>query len=516
MGLTAAEAFMLICFILLLLLSLWMETTREATKFNDEFTPGQRAAAVLYREQLQSFGQKLEDSKSFEQLVVAAGGEGRLRDALIVLQEFSGIPVQEVADRIRLLDEDVVKRISEAAVELEPNTKLSLAELTELEAFPAIIDVANNAPNELLDSIKKLREYQATGLSAEEMQGLLASIEHLRDAELISGERVASEIRKRAGSLISSMGGEILDNGNVVFPESLLFDPGRSNIKPVFEEVLSNFCVPWLEVLYGFDTSLRNIQIEGHASSEWNGTNTDGAFRNNLDLSQARAANVYKRCLDFADATEFKDWAKSRLAAVGYSSARPVLDTNSKEDRVLSRRVVFAVDLKTLDDMVIENFLDVDAEHDVPIFGEDVKSTVTVEPEFDLHSLPTPSLYIDLGYKTLQGTVDSVTDGDTITVAAQKVRIQGLHAPELSDPFGEDARRFMENHYLDQPIECLMSGERTFDRLVGVCFVDEIDIAGELVRAGLGLDCPSFSFGRYALLEQKSAQSSMELPSYCQ
>jgi hypothetical protein len=44
-------------------------------------------------------------------------------------------------------------------------------------------------------------------------------------------------------------------------------------------------------------------------------------------------------------------WARARMAAVGYSSSRPVL-ADGAEDRERSRRVVFAIDTQTEDELV--------------------------------------------------------------------------------------------------------------------------------------------------------------------
>jgi hypothetical protein len=44
------------------------------------------------------------------------------------------------------------------------------------------------------------------------------------------------------------------------------------------------------------------------------------------------------------------------------------------------------------------------------------------------------------------------------------------------------------------PLAC----ERTYDRCVGICYLDATDIAAEMVRRGLARDCPRYRGGRYA------------------
>lgn len=112
----------------------------------------------------------------------------------------------------------------------------------------------------------------------------------------------------------------------------------------------------------------------------------------------------------------------------------------------------------------------------------------------------------------LIGTVTHVRDGDTIEVGDVAVRLQGLHAPEGNEVGGSDATAFMTNLVLGRGLVCNLTGERSHDRLIGICYLDGKDIAAELVAAGLGRDCPRYSGGRYAPLDRRP---DMLLPDYC-
>lgn len=114
----------------------------------------------------------------------------------------------------------------------------------------------------------------------------------------------------------------------------------------------------------------------------------------------------------------------------------------------------------------------------------------------------------------LVGTVTRVRDGDTIEIEGQAVRLNGLHAPEMSDPGGRDARRFMVNFVEGRTVVCNLNGEQSFDRLIGRCFFGGRDIAIPLIQAGLGRDCPRYSGGRYRQYET-AASRRWELPGYC-
>ncbi|RUR34778.1 hypothetical protein ELY33_00950 [Vreelandella andesensis] len=350
MGLTAAEAFMLISFILLLLLGLWRQNANEKIaeieNFISNLSSTQRIMAIRYKDDLD----KLAQLSEYEEVIQKAKSPEEIIAALDVYNRVNNIDPDDVEKRVQLLDEQLVQRLAEAAV-LMPEPKLrTLIDLAKLEELPTI-----NELNEKAEEQARLQEelvtYTETGLTPEEV----AEIGELRRNAGRTGADVAAAIREQAGDTIERLGGEILENGNVIFPDSVLFDSGSAEIKPLFDSVLSQFCRPWFEILYDADQSLSRVQIEGHASSDWNDSPPNQAFENNLDLSQRRAGAVFKRCLAYGGEDEVAQWARSRLAAIGFSSSRPIL-TNGLENREKSRRVVFAIDTRSEEDAITGEF----------------------------------------------------------------------------------------------------------------------------------------------------------------
>ncbi|MFP4125342.1 MAG: thermonuclease family protein [Alphaproteobacteria bacterium] len=109
-----------------------------------------------------------------------------------------------------------------------------------------------------------------------------------------------------------------------------------------------------------------------------------------------------------------------------------------------------------------------------------------------------------------------VIDGDTIEIAGRKFRLEGLHAPEVGEPGGAAATRFMRDLLSERRVACAPTGDTSYDRLVAVCRLPgEGDIAAALVRAGLGRDCERYSDGRYARFET-TAGARLPLPGYCE
>ena len=119
-----------------------------------------------------------------------------------------------------------------------------------------------------------------------------------------------------------------------------------------------------------------------------------------------------------------------------------------------------------------------------------------------------------------------VIDGDTIVLSEQNihVRLNGVDAPEVQhprhptdDPFGPESRDEMRAIIGEQSVHCDLNGERSYERLVGVCYLpDGTDIGAEIIRRGLALDCARWSFGRYRALEPDGVREIIHQASYCE
>lgn len=114
----------------------------------------------------------------------------------------------------------------------------------------------------------------------------------------------------------------------------------------------------------------------------------------------------------------------------------------------------------------------------------------------------------------ISGIATHVRDGDTIEINGTAIRLDGLHAPELSEPLGSIAKAAMVRHVLGKIVTCTFIGDQTHDRIVGICYLNDEDIAAWLVSQGLARDCPHFSGGRYKKLEREPG-ASLPLPNYC-
>ena len=118
--------------------------------------------------------------------------------------------------------------------------------------------------------------------------------------------------------------------------------------------------------------------------------------------------------------------------------------------------------------------------------------------------------------QTLHGPA-TVHDGDTIYVLGTPVRIEGIDAPELSEPAGDRSRRVMQEIIGVGTVTCTSRGQHSYKRIVAVCRRDRdhVDIGAQMVIRGAALDCAHYSGGRYSDLEPAGIRAVLPAKPYC-
>tara|TARA_B100000212_G_scaffold287880_1_gene228788 strand:+ start:562 stop:1221 length:660 start_codon:yes stop_codon:yes gene_type:complete len=123
---------------------------------------------------------------------------------------------------------------------------------------------------------------------------------------------------------------------------ALLFKTGSDQLTLRFEQILSEFWVEFAEILSTYSEDIREVRIEGHTSSEWASTDTQGSYFNNMRLSQERTRTTLQYCYNITP-DRMKLWVRSKVTANGMSFSRLVVDSSGAEDSAASRRVEFTV-----------------------------------------------------------------------------------------------------------------------------------------------------------------------------
>lgn len=144
----------------------------------------------------------------------------------------------------------------------------------------------------------------------------------------------------------------------VVVPEGLLkFEQGRAEIPAGGKDFVREFIPKLVATACSVElkAGISSIVVEGHASSE-------GDEARNLRLSQARSIAVVQDSLDVLDnggsgnASAYHKCFVDLVSATGRGSAEPIKVVGI-EDRSLSRRVVFKIRVKSLEQRGFETKL---------------------------------------------------------------------------------------------------------------------------------------------------------------
>lgn len=95
-----------------------------------------------------------------------------------------------------------------------------------------------------------------------------------------------------------------------------------------------------------------------------------------------------------------------------------------------------------------------------------------------------------------------VIDGDTIDIGGVRIRLAGIDAPEMDHPFGKNAKWALIQLCKAQEVRAVFAEGMTHDRTVATCYLpDGRDLSAEMVKAGMAIDWPKFSGGKYSHLE---------------
>jgi micrococcal nuclease len=115
--------------------------------------------------------------------------------------------------------------------------------------------------------------------------------------------------------------------------------------------------------------------------------------------------------------------------------------------------------------------------------------------------IPVPLIQEESGPRVIRGPC-WVIDGDTIVINKIRIRLAGIDAPELDQPYGNIAKGFLMGFCRGQVVNATTEGGTSYERTVATCRLDDgRDLSAEMVQAGLALDWAKYSGGQYRHLE---------------
>lgn len=110
--------------------------------------------------------------------------------------------------------------------------------------------------------------------------------------------------------------------------------------------------------------------------------------------------------------------------------------------------------------------------------------------------------------------VISIHDGDTITVLngkeQTKVRLFGIDAPELKQPYGKKSKQFLANLIAGEVVEVDENGKDRYKRTIGTIYLNGADINAQMVANGYAWAYRKFS-KKYTAQESKAKSQRLGL-----
>ena len=155
--------------------------------------------------------------------------------------------------------------------------------------------------------------------------------ERLR-AEALDLQHYRSEFFGRMRDILGSQEGVEVVGDRFVFPSEVLFAPGSATLNAEGQAQVARVAGVirgiMADIPPGIDWILR---VDGHTDDTPVGAS--GAFRDNWDLSQARALSVVRYMIDA------EGIPADRLAATGFGQYQPIAAGTTPEDRARNRRI---------------------------------------------------------------------------------------------------------------------------------------------------------------------------------
>lgn len=126
--------------------------------------------------------------------------------------------------------------------------------------------------------------------------------------------------------------------------DGLVFKQGSSTLTSAHKSVLDDFMPRLLKVLKNYRAQIKNLQLNGYTSTEWNAPKTQ-RYLKNARLSNDRAMSILDYSYTLNRVHSYHDWISQILSTDGYSYSNLIYADN-KENKIRSRRVEFEIELK--------------------------------------------------------------------------------------------------------------------------------------------------------------------------
>lgn len=107
--------------------------------------------------------------------------------------------------------------------------------------------------------------------------------------------------------------------------------------------------------------------------------------------------------------------------------------------------------------------------------------------------------------ETVEGFPEIVGAG-TVRIGVETIRLHGIATAPLGSPVEIEARGWLHRRIGARRVYCHFdpTAEKQENARSGVCEIEGLDVSALLVEAGMAIDCPARSKGRYRLQQQRA------------
>lgn len=114
--------------------------------------------------------------------------------------------------------------------------------------------------------------------------------------------------------------------------------------------------------------------------------------------------------------------------------------------------------------------------------------------------------------RIITARIVGVHDGDSITALAAgnvqlKVRLEGIDAPELKQPFSQQAKQALSTMVFGKTVSLHVTGRDRYKRTLAVVVADGVNVNLALVRLGLAWRYEAYSKDAALLIAQNEARA---------
>lgn len=118
--------------------------------------------------------------------------------------------------------------------------------------------------------------------------------------------------------------------------------------------------------------------------------------------------------------------------------------------------------------------------------------------------------------ETISARVSYVYDGDTVTLTSEKtktkIRLYGIDAPEIAQPYGKESRNHLRKKILYKNVEVKVNGKDRYKRTIGTIFLDGENINLWMIKSGFAWHYKQYCKDKvFAIAERNAKNKKIEM-----